>query len=210
MAFLHGARFLWAGNSQSTTDYSSPWWGQNVVDLLAAKGYVTSLANTSVSGQTTTNILANLSGNTANGMQVNHIVGRNNIAIVQEATNHLYFLDQTTPDRIAQSLQEIRNACQFFKTSGYRVVVISSIPRLNGYPPGAANVALYQSDMLALDRAIEGKTQEFADLFWDVRKAVPEYDPSSTVYSVDTVHQSQWGHAIMGSRFASFLIDHWG
>ena len=198
---LDGARFLWFGNSQSTTDYSAPWWGQNAIDLLRAQGHTVSLLNRSVSGQTTTQILADVPA----GVRAHHVLGANNVAVVQEGTNHLYFMDTSTPDRIARAAQEVRNVCQTLRGIGYKVIVIGSIFRDNGYPPGTTNPSLYTQDCIALDRLIESQYRQYADLFWDVRLACPEYNAGSLVYSTDTVHQSAHGHQLMGSRFATFL-----
>lgn len=202
MSYLQGARFGWFGNSQSAYSYGLPPWPDNTINLLKREGYECDLFNTSVDAQTTAAIVQKMGPDLA----ANHIVGRNNIAVVQEGTNHLYYLDIGETNRLTIAHQEIRNACHTLRSAGYLTIVTGSVPRLNGYLT-AGNTAQYQADMLTLDRMIEGSYSEYADLFWDIRAAVPEYDPSNTLYSSDTVHQTQHGHAIFASRFVNFLIN---
>jgi lysophospholipase L1-like esterase len=226
--FLQGSNIVIDGNSISTEDFSVgagiPRQLQHCLGMRGVNtivnGYdgVSGLVAIPVSGQSTRNMIGDrLTGiPTAAGGEASIEVdgrlsaSRPNICIAFELTNDLLYYGTGEANRVELCRTNMRNYCKLRKSAGWYVVVMGGTPRGNGYNPGGTtNPALYESDSLALDRRIEATYQEFADLWFDTRKMVPEFnqDTLSLYCPTDGVHPSAYGCGIIASRLADFLIQ---
>lgn len=226
--YLQGANILIDGNSISTEDYAIgagiPRQLQHCLGMRGVNaivnGYdgVSGLVAIPVSGQSTRNMI----GDTTSGVptavggdactQVDSRLSptRTNICIAFELTNDLFYYGTGEANRVELCRDNMRNYCKLRKSAGWYVVVMGGTPRGNGYNPnGTTNPALYEADSIALDRRIEATYQEFADLWFDTRKMIPEFNQSTlSIYCPnDGVHPLGYGCGIIASRLADFLIQ---
>lgn len=201
---LRGANIVIDGNSISTQDYATLGWPRSMQQQLTAQNYQTTITNYAVSGQSTRDMIRDGSAQLDPQLRIDRA---SNILIVFEATNDLYYYDLGTANRVALAKQNIRDYCRLRQLAGWFVVLITSSPRANGYPPGATNPAQYEADMLALDAAIAADYREYANLLFRFRQHLPTYTASAPYTVADNVHPGEYGCGLIASRLAQFLIQ---
>jgi lysophospholipase L1-like esterase len=201
---LRGANIVVDGNSISTQGYATLGWPQSMRQMLAAQDYQTTVVSYAVSGQSTGDMIRDASAQIDPLLRSDRV---SNILIVFEGTNDLYFYDLSTANRVALAKQNIRDYCRLRQSAGWFVVLITSSPRANGYPPGTTNPAQYEADMLALDAAIRADYREYADLLFNFRQHLPTFTASAPYTVADNVHPNEYGCGLIASRLAQFLIQ---
>lgn len=224
--FLNGANIVWDGNSISTEDYSiGAGIPRQLQQILAGYGIntivngyngLTGLVPIPVSGQTTRNMIGDTTSGTPTGpggdacTEVDSRLSpsRFNICVAFELTNDLLYYGIAEPNRVDLARDNIRNYCKLRKSAGWYVIVMGGTPRTIAAVTGMTQ-AVHEADRLALDRRIEATYQEFADLWFDTAKLVPEYNISTlSLYCPgDGVHPLAYGCGIVASRMADFMMQ---
>jgi lysophospholipase L1-like esterase len=195
---LHQAKIICDGNSitqgmdRPKTDYP-----QQLEQHLNDRGYGVEVVNLGVSGQTTAHML------NAAVPQVDWLYDptRLNLLIAMEGGNHIYF--GATPQAAYATFAKY---CVARRNAGYKVMVIDTFPRANGYPPGYDRVDVYAADLQIYNRLIGENWRNFADYHFDARLQIPEFDLGLAYYLPDRIHPNAQGNARLAEKLAEFLI----
>ncbi|MFM2432351.1 MAG: hypothetical protein RLZZ511_3565 [Cyanobacteriota bacterium] len=197
-ADLRRARIICDGNSITQSVYGEPTsYPRQLEALLNAAGYGVEVLNIGVSGQTTAQMVNDAS------RQVDRLYDpdRPCWAIAKEGGNHIFF-GATVPEAFAAFAEY----CRGRRSRGFRVVAIDTFPRKNGYFPGYERVADYAADLVAYNQLIRANWRSFADLYFDAREQLPEFDMRAP-YMTDGIHPTVEGNALFAARMAQFLVQ---
>jgi lysophospholipase L1-like esterase len=207
--FLRSSNILIDGNSIVTEDYAGLSGGiaKQVQSILSMQGIPVTAGWIAVSGQTTPMMIADAA------VQVDGLLktppfrdATSRILLVFEGTNDLVFKGPTVPNRVAECYQNLRDYCYLRRSAGWYVILMGNTPRSHGYDASASSAALYEADMLALDRLCADNWPECANLWFHTRKLVPTYKAIAP-YADDPAHPNAYGCGLIASALASFLMD---
>ena len=151
--------------------------------------------NKGVSGQTTDQMISDVTTDIDILYSTN---AASNIVIMWEATNHLYF--EATAQ---QAIDSYKSYCLGRKAKGFKVGVLSCLPRSNTGTPSD-----FESKRLQFNTLLRQQWKNFADILIDVgadiRIGLPMTENSS-LYGGDFVHMSNSGYAIIAEKVAGAI-----
>jgi lysophospholipase L1-like esterase len=197
-----GPIFKVDGNSMSTGFYDAPGWFNQMIPTWAALGIFPSISSNAVDGHTTRkriNVASRSLG----------IVDRtkNNFLFFWEGTNDvLDYGNNNNPNRVALAEQNIREYCRLRQLEGWRVILMTTPPRANGYIVGPATPAQYDADCRALDALLVQNSSQYAEYLFNFRQQLPGYTPTLPL-SNDGVHPSTAGGQQIGGAMRVFLDE---
>ncbi len=198
-----GPIFKVDGNSMSTGFYDAPGWFNQMKPTWAALGIFPSISSNAVGGHTTRQRIAVASRELGKVDRT-----KNNFLFFWEGTNDILFYRQSEPNRVALAEQNIREYCRLRQLEGWRVILMTTPPRANGYiggpDPADATRAQYDADCRALDALLVQNSSQYAEYLFNFRQQLTGYTPTLPL-CVDGVHPSTAGGQQIGGAMRTFV-----
>lgn len=168
------------------------------------------VTNRATSGQTTAQMISggacDMNGSGTRGSassEIDVLLGSNeNIIVVWEGTNDLYFNGNTT-----DAYNRLVTYCQDRQTAGWRVVILTILYRsFGGNTPAGDSNAVYNGKIDTVNASIRSNWATFADAICDVAANANLDDPTDATYFFDGTHLTGTGRGLIASLVSSTIL----
>lgn len=140
--------------------------------------------NFAVGGQETSQMIADAA------TQIDPEYAANKILIAWELTNSLYF-----GKTVSQACAEFEAYCSARKTAGWKIVVLTTLPR--NQTPTIGTVEQYNINLLAVNNWLINNYKGFSNALVDVRRVPELNNASDTNIFYDGIHLSALGYSYL-------------
>ncbi len=187
-SLVNRALFLFVGNSLTLGSGAA---------ALPADAYPTRTMSLWASGDDWENLglvsltTAQLQARAAADVDPRYLAGRYSVCVFWEIGNDLWYGASQ-----ADAYTHLVDYCTARRAVGFRVVVLTCLPRFNGSTP-----ASYETDRLAINTLIRANWTSYADALADVALATGL--DSSSYYPGDGIHLNTAGYAIVAATVAT-------